>query len=272
MQTQGFKGSIATNTDKVISAIALPRGGVFHGCRIHVNLRQLEQVVAKLMAYGLTGYFVPVLDPDAAAAFDTIWDTQVPKDRGEAANIVDLDTGTSVSVPEYEPGGVNWTAVLDLEHGPRLAYRRRRIIGAPRAGVFATGTQTHYLPQEDFTFDVKGGYRAQVPTVLMFAVSSPVISGTTITALTSPSKQEWYQLRYLEDTAIDAMKWLMGMTEAGAESPYEEAAVFLDKTLRPQWVEEVATEFATGTWEVYAESHYTMSVPGTIRVRLDGDR
>lgn len=269
------KGTVVTNTDAVIAATPVPKGGVVHGVSMEVHLQQLEQPVINNVMYGLTGYAVPILDPDGGATYDAIWDAQVPKNINEASGAIDLDTGSAVATPEYEPGFVNWTGLYDMESGPRRWYRRRKVLTGASGGrgPAATGTMTHYLPQDVVRVNESLNIRARVPTAIMLGLSSPVISQTTGTVLTSPNKTQWLQLTFLEDTAIDALKWLFGLVEAGADTPYEEQAVELQQILMPAMFEGSADQFATGSWQFTVMGSWTVSVPGTLSVgKLDGDK
>lgn len=266
---------MATNTDRVFAALALPRGGIFHGMSFDVHVFGLEQIMLNAVMYGISGYAVPILDPDGAISYDNIWDRQVPKNRLESEAVLDLDTLTAETTPEYEPGMVNWAGVFNMDTTKRL-YRRRRLLTAATAGrgPGTTGFATHWIPQDRFRISVAGGGRVKVPTAIMFAFSAPVLNTTTTTSLTPPTEKEWVMLQYLEDTAIDALKFLIGLTTGGTQEPYEEAAVFLDKTLAPSFFEETSSQFASpALWEVLAHGSFTSSVPGTMTARkLDGDK
>lgn len=258
----------------MFAAIALPRGGVFHGLSGSLRFRQVERLAVQAVMWGVSAYIVPVPDPDAAATYDALWDTLVPKNVFAGTGVLDLDTVAVDGTPEWEPGEVNWAGVFDMESGPRRVMRKRGLIDASVGGTgpIATGGATHYVPQKTLSINVKGGHRVKVPSALMFAFSNPTIDRTTDTVLTSPTEDEWLMLRYLEDTALDAMKFLIGRTEAGATTPYTEASAFLQKTLAPPVFEETAAEFASGQYFGTFSGKFTMSVPGTMKAKLDGDR
>lgn len=274
-QPQSWRGVAAVSADAVIAAIAMPRGGVMHGFNGQLKLWQGELAVDLEVAYGLAMYAVPILDPDAAATYDAIWDAQVPKNKIQAEGVMDLDTGAADVTPEYEPGEVNWEGVFDMERGPRRLYRRRKTITSVSAGPgpgSSAAFATHYVPKDSVNISVKGGFRARVPTAVMLGLSNPTLDRTTGTVLTSPTEDEWFMLRYLEDTAIDAMKFLVGRVEAGAKTPYQEAAVFLDKTLAPDPFEYSGALRSSVEWNASLSCQFTMSVPGKMKARLDGDR
>lgn len=275
VQPQLWKGGVVNNTDRVFAAIAMPKGGVFHGMNARLTGQQTEKLVIKNVMWGITAYSVPILDPDAAATYDAIWDAQVPKNASSAASVLDLDTAAADATPEYEPGQINWAGVFDMESGPRRLYRKRGMVGSTTGGFgsAATGTMTHYLPTLNHSISVTGGQRARVPTAIMFAFSNPVLDITSATLLTSPTEKEWLRLRYLKDTAVDAYKFLAGLEEAGINNIYEDAATFLAKTLAPAVYEETAAEWGNGQWDITVQSKFTMSVPGEIDFGLlDGDK
>lgn len=275
VQPQLWKGHVLTNTDRVIAAIPIPRGGVFHGMNLDVSLRGLEQLVLLEAMYAISAYIVPIPDPEGGATFQGLWDSQIPKAAASGAGNLDLDTGGNDVNPEYNPGEVNWAGVFDMESGPTLLYRKRSLVRSTESGTgkAATGTFTHYIPQARVQINLSGGQRAKVPSCVMVAVSSPAMDVTTSTTILIPTENEWTQLQYLEDTALNALRFLIGRVASGTQETASEDAAFLAKTLAPPPFEETGAEFTTITWEVTAHGKFTMSVPGTMQVRkLDGDR
>lgn len=55
---------------------------------------------------------------------------------------------------------------------------------------------------------------------------------------------------------------LMGLTEAGAETPWEEAALLVEEVLEPTVIEETAANFNNGAFDVYTAMTWDISVPG----------
>lgn len=264
---------MSQDSDRVFAAIAIPPGGVFHAADITLKIHGAETPIAQTKLLGIDGYIVPVHDIDAGDLYDTVWDLQVPK-SAEGVDTLDLDVETTDSDPDFEMGEIDWNAVFGFEHGNQRIHKSRYTFTAADypAGLGTTGSFTHYLPTKKIRIKVRSGGRAEVPSLVMFALSSPVLDRTTATNLTMPTDQEWLQLQLLRDTATDALKQLIGLIETGAETPYVEAAAFLSKTLAPDPFEETAAEFASTTWQVLAQARFVMSVPGELSVgRLEGE-
>ena len=118
IQPQLWKGTVTPDTDRVIAAIAVPPGGVFHSADITVRIHGAEAAIADAIMYGMDGYIVPVHDVDAADLYDTVWDLQVPK-TAENVSTLDLDVETADTDPDFEPGEIDWNAVFDWEAGPQ---------------------------------------------------------------------------------------------------------------------------------------------------------
>lgn len=226
-----------------------------------------ETVIANSQSWGIDAYAVPVHDLDADDLYDTIWDLQIPKATG-GGTVLDLDVESADTDPDFEPGEIDWNAVYDWESGPERLYKARGSIGAADvgSGLGATGAFTHFLPRFKRNIKIRPGGRAKVATVVMFALSSPVLDRTTATGLTMPTEAGWLQLQLLRDTAIDALKSLVGLTEAGAETPYVDALTFLENTLAPDAFEETANQWGTGTWELTCTGKIVASVPGTLSI------
>lgn len=267
VQREAWKGHILTNTDRVIAAVPLPVGSSFHGMDVDINLWSLEATAILAVMYGVAAYVVPVEDPENAQTYQNLWDTMVPKDIGNGAGVLDLDTGGVDSAPEFEWGDINWNALYDVSSAPTELYRRRRLLtiagGKP---IAATGTMTHWLPTASFRAHVRGGVTVKVPSAVMLAISSPVLDQTSGNERTLPTEIDWLRLMYMSDTVTDALKNVLGLVETGAETPWEEASALLEQTVEPTAFEETAAEFGTITWECAAVSTARYSVPGVLSV------
>lgn len=271
VQPQLMKFATGVGTDRIIGALSVPPGGIFGNVTVDLRLHAAEQLAATALIYGISAYAIPIPDPDAAQGYDAIWDTNVPKMDNNSL-VLDLDAASSDTTPDIEPGEVDWNEVYKFTSAPERLYRSTHILsiadGAP--GPMATGGATHWFPRARHRFTLKGGGQAQLPTAVMIALSIPNLDRTIATIAASPTEDEWLLLQLLRDTALDALKHLIGRTEAGAETPYIEAATFLAKLLAPDIHEETAGQFGAVSLEVLCKTKWNMAVPGTLEVgKLD---
>lgn len=270
-QPQLMKFATGVGTDRIIGALSVPPGGVFGRVSVDLRIHAAEQLAATALIYGISAYAIPITDPDAAVTYDVLWDTQVPKMDNNAL-VLDLDAAVSDTTPDIEPGEVDWNEVYDFTSAPSRLYRSTHIMsiadGSP--GPMATGGATHWFPRRRHRFTLRGGGKAKVPMAIMIALSIPNLDRTTTVIAVSPTEQEWMQLQLLRDTAVDALKHLIGLIEAGAETPYVEAATYLAKLLAPDIYEETAGQLGAVSLEVLCKTVWDMAVPGTLQVgKLD---
>lgn len=267
VQPQLWKGAVLTDTDRVFASILVPPGGAFQGVDIEIHCHAAETVIADAVLLGIDAYAIPMEDLDGALSYDQMWDRLVTK-TSEDVDTLDLDTAVADTDPDFEPGELDWNEVYQFGEAPERLYRFRKLFTAANylPGLFATGGATHYLPGMVKRIRVRSGGTAKVTTAIMFALSSPVLDRTTTTSTAPGTEQDMLQLQLLKKTAEDAIYQLIGLVEAGAETPFIDAAAFIDKTLAPDVFEETSSQFKTTTWEVTAKSTFRMSVPGELSV------
>lgn len=274
VQRSGWRGHILTNTDRVIAAVPLSPGAILRSLKVDVRIWALEQAALFVVRYGAAGMLVPITDPDNAETFQALWDRTVPKNLALTAGGMDLDTGSEVITPEWEPGQLNVEALFDWDNQTRELYRRRKTLtfADGGSGPAATGTMTHFIPRDSFTANVKVGGRAKGPMAAMVAISSPVLASTRATEVVIPTEKQWMMNMFMKDTALNALKSVIGLTEAGATTPYVDAMTYLDSLLSDTPFEETATHMATTTWEVMSSWEAVVSVPGELEMdRLDAE-
>ncbi len=236
-------GQAVVGTDTVIAGWPIPPGGRLVNVKGNINMKQnVVNALEAVLHYGVSGYVVPVLDPDAAADLDAIWDTLIPKDETEADDALDFDTGTADPTPEVEPGEPNINAVLGIDAVDIVeVFKRRKWITASNSPVgIHLDTTMKYTPMDNFSVNVSRQVSVARPSMLLFGMSMPVTTTTQTAQRTAPTKQEWGMMIYLESTLEDMMKLLISLPEAGAESPYEEAAAMLADLLEPTVIEDTA--------------------------------
>jgi len=218
--------------------------------------------------YGMSGFVIPVLDPDGGATFDAIWDAQVPKDVSLAAGGFDLDTGAADTTPEFEIGTPSPAAIMDLVAGaPVEIFRRRKYLTIANENntrdVVDAGSDLK-LVTDFFSTRVNRRVRVPDPSVVLFGVSSPDTLATSATLKTIPGEAEWSLLQYLEVALEQAFMSLVGLTEAGAETPYVDSMTFIGELVEDTVFEETALSFTPTSWNCYTIATFDISVPGKI--------
>lgn len=256
--------------DEVFSWMPLPTGSVLHGVSLDVQL--IASVVESVLIaspYAITGYVVPVPDPDAAADVDAIWDQMITKDAtlagGVGADIVDMDHITGDANNEVEWGEPNLEDMLNVSQGPVKIFSRSRMITFARSKGGFDKTAEDYRPTDEFVTKVDKKVFVDVPSMAMFAISQPAMSSTSTAKWEPTGEAQWMKLQYMGDTLIDAFKALIGTIEAGAVSPYADAEQLLQDMIE-QLHEQTTGAFGTMAWRLFNQSYWDFSVPGTLQL------
>lgn len=260
--------NVPPGADELYSAYPLPAGGKINSVwqENHIQSTALVPFVSASM-YGMDGFVVPMLDADSGVNLNTMWDQQVPKDIAYASGVFDIDTGATDATPVFEIGEPDWSAVMDLATlEPREIFRRRRMLSFASGLGHATYDRAagNFYPLEVFTTTVKRNIRTANPAYIMFGFSSPSLDITTTTQEVAISENQWSQLQFLEDTLKQAFISLLGLVEAGAETPWAEAASFIAQLIEDTVYETVGGTLQPTTWQIISRSTYDITVPGTL--------
>lgn len=257
---------VATGADMVFAGFPMPPGSKLVQVRGKVSVAPSARLaIEEFVAYGCSGFVVPVLDPDAASSQQTIWDVIVPKDDAVGSDVLDLDTSSADSSPEFAVGSVDLNAVLGIEDGYQEIYRRRQFMSYGSHPMAHHLDTTHfYWPAEQFNIKVSQPIGTDRFAMALFGFSSPTL-GESTTEPTAPSKAEWGMMMFLDSTLEDMSKQILGLTEAGAETPYDTAATFLAKLLEPIILEQAAraTDSIGIIWDVNAVMMAQVHMPGS---------
>lgn len=260
--------SITVGTDLVLVGMTLPSDSVIHNvsCRVSCLINSIFNFTS-IAAYAVEAWLVPLLDPDAASPFDTLWDTLVPKDTD--VEVLDLDTGAVDTTPFYEPGEIDLSQLFDVGLRPERVYQRIRMLtplgGA--AAVFQDSVSPYaprWVPGDSFHLQLKKRYRVRQPSALLVGFASPAMDDTTATAEVALGEAELAQVKYMGEVIKRAMMHQLGLTEAGAETPWEEATALIKKHLEPDVVEQTVDTFAGGAWHVATRMVVDHSVVGEL--------
>ncbi len=269
---------VDAGADRVIAGYMIPPGGKLNA--VHIKLHTITDAamgIDKMVQYGVTGYVVSIQDPRTAQSFDDVWDEKIPKDVavaiGAASNELDMDPTTAVAAPEFTPGLLSMERIVNLGLAPMRIFKREvelTFANTPKGDTTAT-----WFPTDTWSAQINKQVRTRVPSLVLLAFGVPNMVGLTTTAVptTFSTTQEWYQYSYLEDTLVDAMKEIVGLTEAGAVAPYADAITLIKFLLEPTPVEDsaVANAYADGAdanylWNVFCKATFDVSVPGHYRL------
>jgi len=251
--------------DSVIGGAAIPSDSKLNAVLGQVHIQSLLAVsIAKAIMYGCDGRVLVHTDPDSVTGYNTMWDQQVDKDVDVSLGILDIGENTD-SNPFFEPGepNVNQIAGMSISSDERF-FRRRKMISfqsAPRG--FIDGAPDTYWPGDVFRVNARPRIGVKDWSVAMMAVAEPAMDDVTTTAwLTPTGEAEWMQAKYMEVVLEQAWMELVGLTETGAETPWEDAALEIEEILEPTVVEVTAGSFASDGLIVFANLSWDITVPG----------
>lgn len=252
--------------DRVVAAISLPSDCMLRNVWMNFHYVGAQTEFNQAVMYALTGYILPVTDPDAANQFNTIWDQQVPKDLERSAGAgLDLDGAGIDSTNEFEPGEMNAQNLFDLGRRPEQIFRRRKMLSfAVSPHGFRDGTPKTYIPIDNFTTQLKKTYRTSVPSIVAFALSSPMLTDT-ISAPNIPLLESgWAMIKYAELLLENAMMDMLGLIETGAETPFEDAAAVLAGYVEPDVEEDDGGSWAQSDGFTFVDTTFEIWVPGQL--------
>ena len=256
---------IGVGVDQALFGISLPSDCILNSINAEVHVvGQTVQTIATAIMYGIQGYVLPVLDPDAGAELDTVWDTLVPKD--DDTDTIDLDTGAVDAQSMFEPGEAAMAEVLDLGLQPQRIYASQRMKSWANANFRQEQTDVlEWVPSEVHKIRVgRKRYHCKGPSVVIFALGNADMLDTSSGVLTALAENEWPRVKYMGTVLEQALMQHFGLVEAGAETPWVEAAQLLRKYLEPDVHEETAGAWSAQTLRTWTNVTFDVSVPGTM--------
>lgn len=260
--------SVAINTDESISHAAIPSEGALNSVRGQVHCQtELALSTDDAVLYGCDGWMIPVTNPDTQDLIDDIWDRFVEKDFSLVAGAFDLGTGVgdedTVTFDEPGLGSAGSLAGFQALLPEKRFFRRRKMItfmSWPRG--FEAGTPDTFLPGDTFRVNVNRHMESDDFSVAIIGFGASSLSTETSTHASSPTEDQWLQIKYMEVILEQAWMDIAGLVEAGAETPWEEAVATIADTLEPAVIEDTAGSFPNFAWDVYTQMTWDLSVPG----------
>ncbi len=253
---------VSAGYDEVLFGISLPSDARLNGMKAEVHvLTESGFAIGTAAMFAIEGYILPVLDPDAAATLQTIWNTLVPKD--DDTDTIDLDTSAEDATSFYEPGEASMAEVMDVGLQPERIYHSQRLKSWADAPFRERDTTLKWNLSDVFKIRVgKKRYHCKGPSVVVFALASPDLLDTTATVEAALAENEWPRVKYMETVLEQALMSHFGLTEAGATTPWVDAAQLLRKYIEPDVYEEEAGAWGNGFIKAFCNVTFDVSVPG----------
>lgn len=265
---------VATFTDTVVlTATPLPSECRQNNFWSEVHLIALDAVELSIEAafiYGVDGWVTHIEDPDTTGSWDSVYNNMIPFDKDVASGAFDLDTSGSSSGPAFEPGEPSIEALMGASNvrGDAHWFKRRKMItyaSNPR-GLDNASDPPRWSANDWFTGRSGKRIGVELMSGSMLAITIPTmndiaVSGSLINSPTGDA--EWIQIKYMEVMLEQAWMHLSGLTEAGAETPWEDAALLVEDIVEPGVQETTAGAFASlNSVNAYCVATWDLSVPG----------
>ncbi len=263
-----FAVSTGAGTDDVIFGAFMPGGTTMSKIKGLVQMHSDALIVNGVVAAAIEGWVLPVFDPDAATTMSALWDALVPKDRTD--DVLDLDTGAADSASFYEGGAIVWEKVFDVGLQPKRVFHWHDYASFSYHNIKAQQDVETPFAEEWFAgFNVPivipRPIRVSQPSLLVFGVGSPLMDRTSATApIAGLIENRWGQIKWIDHVMERAFLDLIGLTEGGAETPWEEASRLIAEHLDPMMLEADAGVFDPAIWFASGEVTMVHHVPGTI--------
>lgn len=263
-----FQVQVPPGADTVFLGITLPSGSRIDGINMRCSLVGVTVLgLMDAVAYAVEGWILPLPDPDAAPSLSTLWDQMVPKDTD--AETLDLDQATADATPFWEPGELDPLSIFNIGLRPERVFARRRLLTINEAGVHVfQDNQSPFDPVwfagDRFKFNTRRKLRVHAPSVMVFALGVPNLDDTSAADLTALTEAQIAQVQYMEHVIERAFMHQLGLTEAGAETPWEEASALIKAHVDPDVFELNANTFKTVSWNLFGDATIGHSVPGRI--------
>lgn len=264
-----FAQQVIAGADSVVAGVYLPANTMFHGVAGHCTFEAaVERGLNEVALGALAGYILPLPDPDSSGTLSAQWDALVPKDSN--SDDLDLDTGAGDATPFWEPGFTKWEEVFDVGYQVRSLYNKHFMASMGQNAIAvnrdpATPFDYEYIGGKTMRVGVRGDLFIPGPSVCIFAAGSPLTTGTSATApLAAIAEADWAQLQYIDEVMERAYLHVLGLVEAGAETPFEEATALLQLHLDAQVLEVAGGIFQPTTWNLSGEFRFDYEVQGRL--------
>lgn len=250
---------VASNADEVIAVMPIPAGGMLTNVwgDVHmVGTINLNRDFATLYSCG--GFIMPALNEDFSTSVDTFFDQHVPKDGDVAttAGNVSVDISPAASSGPYEePGEASQNRLWNVFETSQRIYDRQKILTIASRGLMepvASSEDDLWMPNDHFKVRIRDRYRVNQTSYAMFAIASPAIDDEETANEATMDANELAMFENIETMITLALPWILGLSEAGAETPFLVLAQFIEELIEPTVESETAGAFNVATYNVFA--------------------
>ncbi len=266
---------LVTAGDEVMAGCLIPSECVQNNVwgEVHV-ISDISMTWEDAMLYGADGWLIPDVDPDSSEPWDEVWDKHVDKAQDVSSGGFDLDIALADTGPVWEPGEVNLARIMDMSvlQDDHQWFRRRKMVtfaSSPSGYEVVAAGADKYIPVDVFKVRSRKNIMADVMSVSLFGLSLPANNAvTTAEGSTPANEKEWMQIKYLEVVLEQAWMHLVGLVEAGAETPWEDASLLIQSYLAPDVYEANAGSFGGGGGlTAYSTMTFDITVPGRREIK-----
>ena len=262
---------VPIGSDHVVAWAPIPEGGTLLSVTGELHIIGAEASdTDQLAGYGFSGELVPILDPDTQVDINVLWDQMVTKPiqpttaAGTAG--VDADWDSSDTAPDTEPGEVDLNDLLGLMDPTKQIFSPRLewlsfAKGAPIATV--AGTPDTYTPRDYKTFNSSRKLMAPGPSYAMLAVSSPSLDNEQVTENIEVGASPWGIMENIHLAMQQLLIQNIGLTEATAESPYDQISTLVAEWMAPDIINPSATLLDPQAYTAFCIADWVIEVDGT---------
>ncbi len=266
-----FQSVMGNAEDRVVAGIWVPANSMVLSARGYVDYHALVPVVTStIRMIGGSMWWLPVSDPDTTGGMEAMWDTQVPKDT--AAALMDLDSAAADTAPEWQPGEPKWEQLFDIGAETRQVWEGHALTHIGRNIGLVRDTETpfavEFLPGGSMSVTLRRPFRTRGPGLLVLGFSSPDLNSLSSTvSIGQLAEDEWGRIQFIDHVVEQAMMALLGLVEAGAETPWQEATALLEDYLVPAILEVTASSFTLSAFTLVGEMTFQIDVEGHMKAR-----
>lgn len=252
--------------DQVLSGVQVPSDGKLNNVWGDVHLIGVTPLpVLNAGLYACDGRMLLHQTPDDGATFNALWDANVAKDVDVSSGAIDLNASANTQ-GFFEPGEPDVHALIDMEISSRedRFYKRRGMISfanSPRG--FEAGSPDTFIAAENFKVRSSRSIPVEYWSLAAVAFGTPALDDMTTTPFTTFNDEPFLmQLKYMEVVLEQAWMQLVGLTETGAETPWEDAANMIGDFLEPTVFEVTVGDFFATSYNVLSKFTWDITVPG----------